>query len=293
MVKHPTKGYDEYKHLATAPGVRKLSRQGCLERAMRSTSPRAENEDNVTTTFDFEGQTALVTGGASGIGAAIATLLLEGGANVFVADRDPSGTPEGAVGCEVDVSSWEEMSGFAVTAHGRTGRIDAIFNNAGINAYTNIMDATVGEFDRIMAVNARGVFIGMKAVLPYMVHVGRGAIVNTASNAAKMAIADRASYTASKGAVVAMTRQVAVQYAAAGVRANCINPGSTNSPMVARIIASSADPEETGIRMRTRQPMGRLAEPSEIAGAAVFLASDRASFITGVDLNVDGGWTAA
>ena len=127
-----------------------------------------------------------------------------------------------------DVSSWEEMSGFAVTAHGRTGRIDAIFNNAGINAYTNIMDATVGEFDRIMAVNARGVFIGMKAALPYMVHAGRGAIVNTASNAAKMAIADRASYTASKGAVVAMTRQVAVQYAAAGVRANCINPGSTN-----------------------------------------------------------------
>jgi 2-keto-3-deoxy-L-fuconate dehydrogenase len=241
----------------------------------------------VTTTFDFEGQTALVTGGASGIGAAIATLLLEGGATVFVADRDPSGTPDGAAGCVVDVSSWEEMSGFVAAAHGRTGRID------GINAYTSIMDATPEEFDRIMAVNARGVFIGMKAALTYMVPAGRGAIVNTASNAAKMAIADRASYTASKGAVVAMTRQVAVQYAAAGIRANCINPGSTNSPMVAHIIASSPDPEETGARMRTRQPMGRLAEPSEIAGAAVFLACDRASFITGVDLNVDGGWTAA
>jgi NAD(P)-dependent dehydrogenase (short-subunit alcohol dehydrogenase family) len=247
----------------------------------------------VTTRFDLAGQTALVTGGASGIGAAIVTLLLEGGATVFVADRDPTGTPQGAYGRAADVADSDEMTAFAAEAHDRTGRIDAIFNNAGINAYTSILDATAEEFDRIMAVNARGVFLGMKVALPYMIAAGRGAIVNTASNAAKMAVADRATYTASKGAVVAMTRQVAVQYAPAGIRANCVNPGSTDSPMVAHIIASSPDPEATRTRMHTRQPIGRLAQPSEIAGAAVFLASDRASFITGVDLNVDGGWTAA
>ncbi|GCE42134.1 SDR family oxidoreductase [Rhodococcus sp. USK10] len=247
----------------------------------------------MTTIFDFEGKTAIVTGGASGIGAAIATLLVEGGATVFAVDRDPSTAPEGCKPIAVDVSNWQEMSVMTDDVLASTGRIDAMFNNAGVNAYTNILDATVEEFDQIVAVNARGVFIGMKAVLPHMLAAGQGAIVNTASNSAKMAIADRASYTASKGAVIAMTRQVAVQYAARGVRCNCINPGSTDSPMVADIIAKSEDPAARRLQIQSRQPIGRMARPEEIASAAVFLASDRASFITGVDLDVDGGWTAA
>lgn len=258
-----------------------------------SKSRGSRQRTNVSTTFDFQGQTAIVTGGASGIGAAIAGLLVEGGATVYVADRQTDGAPAGTRPVSVDVSDEDDMSALAGRAMQETGRIDAMFNNAGINAFTNILDATVEEFDRIMAVNARGVFIGIKVTLPHMLAAGRGAIVNTGSNSALMAIADRASYTASKGAVVALTRQVAVQYASQGIRCNCINPGSTDSPMVAQIVASSDDPKATRARMEGRQPIGRMARPEEVAAAAVFLASDRASFITGVDLNVDGGWTAA
>lgn len=255
--------------------------------------PRTAKEDLMATTFDFSGQTVLVTGGASGIGAAIAVLLLDGGATVYVADREPSTAPAGTRAYRVDVSDWGAMSDFVELAVQETGRIDAIFNNAAINSFTDLEDASVEEFDRLMSVNARGVFIGMKAVLPHMLRAGRGAIVNTGSTAAVMGIHDRFSYSATKGAVVAMTRQVAVQYASRGIRANVLNPGSTDSPMVAQVIASSADPGEARERMLSRQPIGRLAAPVEIAAAAVYLASDRATYITGVELNVDGGWTAA
>ncbi|GAA2339805.1 SDR family oxidoreductase [Dactylosporangium salmoneum] len=247
----------------------------------------------MATTFDFAGQTAIVTGGASGIGAAIARLLLDGGAVVIVADRDPGGAPAAAIGRRVDVASFDEVERLVDWTVARTGRIDAMFNNAAVNAFTDVTRSTVEEFDRLMAVNGRGVYNGIKAVLPHMVKAGRGAIVNTGSTAAIMGTPDRAAYSASKGAVSALSRQVAVQYAAQGVRCNCVHPGSTDSPMVADVIASSADPEATRRRMATRQPIGRMAQPEEIASAAVFLASDRASFITGIDLVVDGGWTAA
>ena len=183
-----------------------------------------DEENLMATTFDFSGQTALVTGGASGIGAAIAVLLLDGGATVYVADREPRKAPDGTRAYSVDVSDWGAMSDFVELVVQQTGRIDAIFNNAAINAFTDLEDASVEEFDRLMSVNARGVFIGMKTVLPHMLRAGRGAIVNTGSTAAVMGIQDRASYSATKGAVVAMTRQVAVQYASRGIRANVVNP---------------------------------------------------------------------
>lgn len=247
----------------------------------------------MATRFDFEGKSAIVTGGNAGIGAAIVQLLLDGGATVSVVDRDVSGIPSETTGYAADVSCWTAMSAVIDDVVARTRRIDALFNNAAINAHTSLIDSSPEEFDAIIAVNTRGVFNGMKLALPHMVAAGAGAIVNTASTAAVMGIADRATYSASKGAVVAMTRQVAVQYAASGVRCNCISPGTTDSPMVERIIAESDDPVSTRRRMETRQPIGRLAQPIEIAGAAVFLASDRASYVTGVALNVDGGWTAA
>lgn len=246
----------------------------------------------MTTTFDFAGQTAIVTGAGSGIGRRMAAQLLESGATVYAADRDPSGAPEGAERVQADVADIDSMAAVVDAAVARTGRVDAIFNNAGINAFTDLIAASVDEFDRIMAVNARGVFIGMKLVLPHMIAAGGGAIVNTASTAAVIGILDRASYSASKGAVVALTRQAAVQYAAAGVRCNCICPGSTDSPMVADVVAASPDPDATRRAMATRQPIGRMASPDEMAAAALFLASDRATFITGVALCVDGGWTA-
>ncbi|GEK79155.1 short-chain dehydrogenase [Agrococcus baldri] len=247
----------------------------------------------MTTKFDFDGQTAIVTGGASGIGAAITRLLIESGATVYVADVDPESAPEGALRAEVDVADWDSMTAFVDDVAAQTGRIDAIFNNAAINAFTDLLDATVDEFERIMRVNARGVFVGMKAVLPSMLRAGRGAIVNTGSTAAVIGIDDRASYSASKGAVVALTRQVAVQYASRGIRANVVHPGTTSSPMLTQVIAAAGDSGATLQRLTTRQPINRMADATEIASAAVYLASDLASYVTGVELTVDGGWTAA
>jgi 2-keto-3-deoxy-L-fuconate dehydrogenase len=203
----------------------------------------------VATTFDFNGQTAIVTGGGSGIGAAIAQLLLEGGASVIVADRDPSSAPAGAWRQEVDVADLGQVEAVVELAVRQTGRIDALFNNAAVNAFTDIEHSAPEEFDRLMGVNARGVFNGIKAVVPHMVAAGRGAIVNTGSTAAVMGIADRAAYSATKGAISALSRQVAVQYASRGLRCNCIHPGSTDSPMVAQVVASSADPARTRERM--------------------------------------------
>jgi 2-keto-3-deoxy-L-fuconate dehydrogenase len=247
----------------------------------------------MATTFDFSDQSVIVTGGASGIGAAIVKLLLEGGARVFVFDRTLEGAPSGSSRVMVDVAAHAQVDAAVRDVVAETGSIDAIFNNAAINSFLPLADADADEFERIMRVNALGVFNGMKAVLPHMTRAGRGAIVNTGSTAAVMGILDRASYSAAKGAVVALTRQVAVQYAPFGVRANVVNPGTTNSPMLEAVIASSQDPGATAERLNLRQPIGRLAQPEEIAGAAVFLASDRASFVTGIELTVDGGWTAA
>jgi NAD(P)-dependent dehydrogenase (short-subunit alcohol dehydrogenase family) len=243
--------------------------------------------------LDFEGKTAAVTGAASGIGRQIAMQFIAGGATVFALDRNLEGVPDGSIAIAVDVSDMTSMTEAAGEILKHSGSIDVMCNNAAINAFTDLISATVDEFDQIMAVNARGVFIGMKVVLPHMLEAGRGAIVNTSSTAAVIGIPDRASYSASKGAVTALTRQVAVQYAGRGVRCNCICPGSTDSPMVADVIAASQDPAAMRLAMATRQPIGRMASPDEIAAAAVFLASDRASFITGVSLTVDGGWTIA
>lgn len=247
----------------------------------------------MSTTFDFDGQTAIVTGGASGIGAAIVGLLIEGGATVYVADVNLAGVATGARGVLTDVSDQAAMDALVAQALAETGRVDALFNNAAINAFTALADATSAEFDRLMSVNARGVFVGMKAVLAPMVAARRGAIVNIGSVAAVMGILDRASYSATKGAIVGLTRQVAVQYAPHGIRANVVHPGTTDSPMLAQVIAASDDPDGARKRVFERQPIGRPADPVEIASAAVFLASDRASYITGVELAVDGGWTAA
>jgi meso-butanediol dehydrogenase/(S,S)-butanediol dehydrogenase/diacetyl reductase len=160
------------------------------------------------TTFDFNGQTAIVTGAASGIGQRMAAQLLEGGAVVYGIDRTEEGVPEGVHPRIADVSDLDSMKAVVDEAVATTGTIDMLFNNAGINAFTGIVDATVEEFDRIMAVNARGVFIGMHLVVPHMIRQGGGAIVSTSSTAAVIGILDRASYSASKGAVVVATASV-------------------------------------------------------------------------------------
>jgi 2-keto-3-deoxy-L-fuconate dehydrogenase len=237
-------------------------------------------------------QVAIVTGGASGIGRAMAELLLEAGAVTYVLDRSLDGVPRDATGLRADVSDYEEMAAAfdeVVTAH---GKIDALFNNAGVVSYTDVMEATLEEFDRVMRVNARGVFIGMKLALPHMVSARRGAIVNTASAAALIGLPGRATYSASKGAVVALSRQAAVEYAPHGVRVNCICPGTTDSAITQDMISRQPNGDDIRRELENRQPLRRMADPREVAAAALFLASDQASFVTGACLQVDGGWTS-
>lgn len=240
----------------------------------------------------FAGRRAVVTGAGSGIGRELVRLLLDEGASVVGVDVETSDVPDGAITVRADVSDEADVAYFARTAQDRLGGVDLLFNNAGIGSTATAMDTSVDEWDRVFAVNVRGVFLGTKHVLPGMLERGAGVIVNTASVAGLVGLPDRAAYCASKGAVIALTRQVAVQWANAGIRCNCVCPGTVDSPWVGRLLADADDPDSRRAQLVARQPMGRLAEPTEIAKSALYLASDDAAFVTGTALVIDGGIVA-
>ncbi|MGW6376111.1 SDR family NAD(P)-dependent oxidoreductase [Rhodococcus sp. NPDC055112] len=237
----------------------------------------------------FEGRRVVVTGAGSGIGFEMTRLFLEEGAQVVAADLNPASAPEGAHKVAVDVSSSTDVERMTSEAMGFLGGVDILCNNAGIGSTTNVVDSTVDEWDKVFAVNARGTFLCMKYLLPGMLERGSGVIVNTASAAAMIGLPDRAAYSASKGAVISLTKQVAVQWADAGIRCNCVCPGTVDSPWVGRLLDEAEDPEARRAQLTARQPMGRLAQPIEVARAALYLASDDAAFVTGTELVIDGG----
>lgn len=239
----------------------------------------------------FAGRTVVVTGAGSGIGFEMARLFLAEGAAVFAGDVSGP-VPAGAVAVEVDVREADQVARLVDGAAAATGRLDVVCNNAGIGSTTDAADCTVEEWDQVFAVNVRGVFLGVKYAIPHLLRQRAGAIVNTASVAGLVGLRDRAAYCASKGAVVALTRQVAVQYAGTGLRCNSICPGTVDSPWVARLLAGAADPAALRAELIARQPMGRLAQPVEVAQAALYLASDEAAFVTGTELVIDGGLVA-
>lgn len=245
-----------------------------------------------TAPSQFDGQTVIVTGAASGIGLEMASQFLAAGAVVYAADLRPDGVPDGAVPVRTDVTDPDGIAALVEQAVAGTGRLDVMCNNAGVSSVSDPLSCTVEDWDRTFAVNARGVFLGTKYALAPMLGQGSGAIVNTASVAGLVGLKDRAAYCASKGAVIAFTRQVAIQYAGTGVRANCVCPGTVDSPWVARLLATADDPDTARAALVARQPMGRLATPAEVAAAVLYLASDAAAFITGSEIVIDGGLLA-
>lgn len=244
---------------------------------------------------------AIITGAGSGIGHEAAKLFAGEGALVVVADRDSDAAKRVAAELEaggakaeavtVDVSREAEVEALMKSVAARHGRIDVLVNNAGFGFAGTVVNTSEADWDALMAVNVKGVFFGCKHAIPIMERQGGGAIVNTASAVANVGILDRAAYVASKGAVAALTRAMAIDHVGAKIRVNCVAPGTIESPYFTKIL-SGPDGAELKRGLEMRQAMERLGQPVEIAKAILFLATEDASFCTGTMLVADGGWTA-
>jgi NAD(P)-dependent dehydrogenase (short-subunit alcohol dehydrogenase family) len=240
-------------------------------------------------TKEFAGLTALVTGGASGIGLATAQLLAARGARVACLDLKPDDVPEPLIGIQVDVSDDTGVRTAVGEAARRLGGIDILVNNAGIGAQGTIEDNTDDEWRRVFEVNVFGMVRVTRAALPHLRRSHSAAIVNTCSIAATAGLPDRALYSATKGAVLSLTRATAADLVHSGIRVNCVNPGTADTPWVGRLLDSAADPEAERAALNARQPMGRLVSAEEVAAAIAYLASPLSGSTTGTDLAVDGG----
>jgi NAD(P)-dependent dehydrogenase (short-subunit alcohol dehydrogenase family) len=245
--------------------------------------------------FRLDSRVALVTGGASGIGEATCRAMAAAGAFVIVADLNAVAAEKlanelgNAKAMTLDIASESAVN----AAFASVDRLDILVNNAGIGLVGGIEDTTLADFERLMLVNVTGMFLVTRAAVPKLLAT-KGNIVNIGSVAGVVGIKKRYAYCATKGAVVAMTKQLAVEYAQQ-IRVNCICPGTVDSPFVEGYLEKYHKHEKEKVRqeLNQRQPIGRLGRPEEIANLALYLASDEAAFITGSIVAIDGGWTAA
>lgn len=251
--------------------------------------------------FRLDGKTAFITGAGSGIGEETARLFAAQGAKVVVADiseeaaqRVAGDIGTSAMPVRVDVTRSAEVQSAFESAVEAFGSLDILVNNAGIGLVGNVEETTEEDFARLMNVNITGVFLGCKHVVPIMLNQGQGNIINIGSVAGLVGIERRFAYSATKGAVIAVTRQLAIDYVARGIRANCICPGTVFSPFVESYLQKfhAGEIEEMKAKLNARQPMGRMGRPDEIAKMAVYLAADESEFVTGAVLTIDGGLTA-
>jgi NAD(P)-dependent dehydrogenase (short-subunit alcohol dehydrogenase family) len=237
---------------------------------------------------DFDGLTAIVTGGASGIGLAAARLLAARGARVACLDLSAE-VPEPLIGVRADVTDDAGVRAAVTEAADRLGGLDILVNNAGIGAQGGVEDNDDDEWRRVFDVNVFGMVRVARAALPYLRASRAAAIVNTSSIAATAGLPQRVLYSSTKGAVLALTRAMAADLVGDGVRVNCVNPGTADTPWVGRLLAAAGDPDAERAALSARQPMGRLVTAEEVAEAIAYLASPLTGSTTGTDLAVDGG----
>ncbi|HET7397726.1 MAG TPA: 3-oxoacyl-ACP reductase [Intrasporangium sp.] len=246
----------------------------------------------------LDGKVAVITGGCSGIGLATVRRFAQEGAKVVIGDLDESNGPRiadevGGTFVRVDVTVKDEVDALFRVANDTHGSVDVAFNNAGISPPedASILDTDLEAWRRVQDVNLTSVYLCCKAALPYMLEQKRGSIINTASFVAVMGAAtSQISYSASKGGVLSMSRELGVQFAREGVRVNALCPGPVNTPLLQELFATD---EERAARRLVHVPMGRFGEPEEMANAVLFLASDESSFITASTFLVDGGISGA
>ncbi|UCE92484.1 MAG: glucose 1-dehydrogenase [Methanobacteriota archaeon] len=251
--------------------------------------------------MQLKGKVALITGGTEGMGRATAEAFLRAGAKVMVSGRS---SDKGDVAVKAlaelgeisfvkgDVSVADEAERMVEATVERFGRIDILFNNAGVYLERSADETTEEEWDRVLDVNLKGTFLVSRYTVPYMKRQGGGVIINNSSDAGLVGNPSCAAYCASKGGVTILTKAMALDYARDNIRVNCVNPAVVDTPMVAREVARADDPEEYTEQMNMDHPIGRIGRPEEVAKAVLFLASDHASLITGAALSVDGGVTA-
>ncbi|MDX2935504.1 SDR family NAD(P)-dependent oxidoreductase [Streptomyces ipomoeae] len=243
---------------------------------------------------DLSGLRAVVTGGAAGIGLATARALAAQGAAVVVLDLEPAGVPRPLLGLKADVSDDTSVRAAVEAAATTLGGIDILVNNAGIGAIGTVEDNPDEQWHRVLDVNVLGMVRTTRAALPHLrraatARPGTAAVVNTCSIAATAGLPQRALYSASKGAVLSLTLAMAADHVREGIRVNCVNPGTADTPWVTRLLDAADDPEAERAALNARQPMGRLVTADEVAAAIVYLASPAAASVTGTALAVDGG----
>ena len=243
--------------------------------------------------FELKNKIALVTGGASGIGAAIATIFAEAGAKVWIADRDESNgkTMAAKIGgnfLSLDVTSEADC----LLSSQTVGLLDVLVNVAGIGHVGTLLNTTSADMDKLFAVNVRGIFNCCKVFVPPMLERQSGSVINMASIAGVIAVRERLAYTTTKFAVVGLTKALALDHSHTGVRFNCICPGRVETPFVLARLKEYPDPEKAYRDMASTQLNGRMAKPGEVAAAALYLAADASEMVTGSALMLDGGWSA-
>lgn len=251
--------------------------------------------------MQLKDKVAIITGAGAGIGRACCLLFAAEGAKVVAVDLDPAALSSVAedvrrtgvtvLTVQADVSFAADVERIVSVASENVSAIHILFNNAGIVPHGKIHETTEADWDRTMAVNVKSMYLMSRAVVPIFLKHGGGVILNTSSATALRSVVDRAAYSASKGAVIALTKSMAIDYVRDGIRVNCLCPGTIDTPSLQRRLAAFADPEEARKQFVARQPMGRLGTAEEVAKAALFLVSEDAKFVTGAVFSIDGGFT--